>query len=284
MSRIFFFSWLFSISISLTAQDIQVAQLTCAYLTNPIGIDINTPNLSWKLQSNQHHVTQTAYQILVASNAKRLDQNLGDIWDSKKVTSSQSIQVQYLGEKLQSSKKYYWKVKVWNQTGQASDWSKPAFFQMGLINASDWKGAKWIAYEKSADSNVNVLPTDGKKDKFNTNNVLPMFRKAFVLTKAIKSATAFISGLGHFELSLNGTKVGNDLLAPGWTKYDKEALYVTYDITSQLKKGSNAVGVMLGNGFYYVPPVKGRYRKLKSAFGYPKMICRLKIEYSDGTS
>ncbi|MDY0906345.1 family 78 glycoside hydrolase catalytic domain [Pedobacter sp. CFBP9032] len=284
MSRIFFFSWLFSISISLSAQDIQVAQLTCAYLTNPIGIDINTPNLSWKLQSNQHYVTQTAYQILVASNAKKLDQNLGDIWDSKKVTSSQSIQVQYLGEKLQASQKYYWKVKVWNQTGQASDWSKPAFFQMGLINASDWIGAKWIAYEKLADSNVNLLPTDGKKDKFNTNNVLPMFRKAFVLTKAIKSATAFISGLGHFELSLNGTKVGNDLLAPGWTKYDKEALYVTYDITAQLKKGANAVGVMLGNGFYYVPPVKGRYRKLKSAFGYPKMICRLKIEYTDGTS
>lgn len=284
MSRIFFFSWLFSIGISLSAQDIQVAQLSCAYLNNPIGIDLVNPNLSWKLQSAQHNVIQTAYQILVASSISNLGKNIGDVWDTKKVSSNQSIQVQYKGSKLLSTKKYYWKVKVWDNKGKVSDWSKPAFFQMGLLDIADWKGAKWIAYEKLADSNLNVLPTDGKKDKFNANNVLPMFRKDFVLAKSIKCATAFISGLGHFELSLNGAKVGDDFLAPGWTKYDKEALYMTYDITKQLKKGSNAVGVMLGNGFYYVPPVKGRYRKLKSAFGYPKMICRLQIEYTDGTS
>ncbi|NTE04427.1 family 78 glycoside hydrolase catalytic domain [Agrobacterium tumefaciens] len=284
MSRIFFFSWLFSISISLSAQDIQVAQLSCAYLNNPIGIDLANPNLSWKLQSAQHNIIQNAYQILVASNLSNLNKNIGDVWDTKKVSSNQSIQVQYKGSKLVSTKKYYWKVQVWDNMGKVSGWSKPAFFQMGLLSVAEWKDAKWIAYEKLADSNVNVLPTDGKKDKFNANNVLPLFRKDFVLAKSIKSATAFISGLGHFELSLNGTKVGDDFLAPGWTKYDREALYVTYDITKQIKKGPNAVGVMLGNGFYYVPPVKGRYRKLKSVFGYPKMICRIQIEYIDGTS
>ncbi|RYD77072.1 MAG: alpha-L-rhamnosidase, partial [Sphingobacteriales bacterium] len=130
----------------------------------------------------------------------------------------------------------------------------------------------------------NILPTDGKKDKYNTNDILPMFRKDFVVSKTIKKATAFISGLGHFEMSLNGEKVGDDFLAPGWTKYDKEALYVTYDVTKQIKKGKNAIGVMLGNGFYYVPPVKERYRKLKVAYGYPKMICRVLIDYSDGSS
>ena len=284
MSRIFFFSWLFSISISLSAQDIQVAQLSCIYLDNPLGIDNKLPNLSWKLQSDQHNVKQTAYHILVASSAGKLSKNIGDVWDTKKVNTNQSIQVLYRGSNLQSTQKYFWKVRVWNNKGKTSEWSKPAFFQMGLLTAADWKGAKWIAYEKLADSNINILPTDGKKDKLNVNNVLPMFRKDFVLSKPVKSATAFISGLGHFELSLNGSKVGNDFLAPGWTKYDKEALYVAYDISRQLKKGRNAIGVMLGNGFYYIPPVKGRYRKLKSAFGYPKMICRLKVEYADGTS
>lgn len=283
MSRIFLFSWLLSISISLSAQDIQVAQLSCSYLTNPIGIDSNSPVLSWKLKSGKQNVMQTAYQVLVASSAAQLNKNQGDIWNTKKIASNQSIQVQYKGAALKSTNKYYWKVRVWDQNGKSAGWSKTAFFQMGLLNAGDWKKARWIAYERLADSNVNVLPTDGKKDRLNANNILPMFRKDFVLAKPIKSATAFISGLGHFEFSLNGRKVSDDFLAPGWTKYDKEALYVTYDITSQVKKGANAVGVILGNGFYYVPPIKGRYRKLKSAFGYPKMICRLKIEYTDGT-
>ncbi len=283
MSRLFLFSWLLSISISLSAQDIQVAQLSCSYLINPLGIDSNSPVLSWKLKSGKQNVLQTAYHVLVASSEAQLNKNQGDIWDTKKVASNESIQVQYKGAALKSTNKYYWKVRVWDQNGKSAGWSKTAFFQMGLLNASDWKQARWIAYERLADSNVNVLPTDGKKDRLNANNILPMFRKDFVLAKPIKSATAFISGLGHFEFSLNGRKVSDDFLAPGWTKYDKEALYVTYDITSQVKKGANAVGVILGNGFYYVPPVKGRYRKLKSAFGYPKMICRLKIEYTDGT-
>ncbi|RYD75407.1 MAG: alpha-L-rhamnosidase, partial [Sphingobacteriales bacterium] len=169
-------------------------------------------------------------------------------------------------------------------SGHESAWSKTGFWQMGLLNPADWKGAEWIAYEKLADSNVNVLPVDGKKDKILGSNTLPVFRKVFSVHKQIKNATAFISGLGHFEMSLNGEKVGNDFLAPGWTKYDKEALYVAYNITSQLKRNKNTVGVMLGNGFYYVPPVKERYRKLKVAYGYPKMICRILIEYADGTS
>ncbi|QNN44428.1 family 78 glycoside hydrolase catalytic domain [Pedobacter roseus] len=284
MSRFLIFSWLYLFSIPLFAQDIKVMDLTCAYRNNPIGIDLHNPNLSWKLQSSRHNVMQVAYQILVSANAANLKRNIGEIWDTKKVNSGQSIQVSYQGANLLSSKTYYWKVRVWDNSGNESAWSSPAFWQMGLLSTSDWKGARWIAYEKLADSNVNVLPTDGKKDKYNANNILPMFRKAFAVTKTIKKATAFISGLGHFEMSLNGEKVGDDFLAPGWTKYDKEALYVTYNITKQLRKGENAIGVMLGNGFYYIPPVKERYRKLKVAFGYPKMICRLLVEYTDGTT
>ena len=284
MSKILIFSWFYLLSTSLFAQDIKVDQLSCGYRNNPIGIDFVSPNLSWKLQSSKHNVMQTAYRVLVSSSLNNLNKNIGDVWDTKNVKSAQSIQLQYKGAKLLSTKIYYWKVRVWDNFGNESAWSNNAFWQMGLLNPEDWKGAKWIAYEKLADSNVNILPVDGKKDKYTGNNILPMFRKNFPVAKKVEKATAFISGLGHFEMTLNGEKVGNDFLAPGWTKYDKEALYVTYDITKQLKKGENAIGVMLGNGFYYVPPVKERYKKLKVAFGYPKMICRVLVEYSDGTS
>ncbi|MDQ7949923.1 MAG: family 78 glycoside hydrolase catalytic domain, partial [Pedobacter sp.] len=191
--------------------------------------------------------------------------------------------VSYAGAQLRSGKTYYWKVKIWDNKKQAY-WSKIASWQMGLLNKADWMGAKWIAFQKLPDSNVNILPTDGKKDKYNENNVLPLFRTDFIVDKPIRKAILFIAGLGHFEASLNGTKIGDHFLDPGWTKYDKEAHYVTFDLTKQLQIGKNALGVMLGNGFYYVPPVKERYRKLKVAFGYPKMISRLLIEYQDGTT
>ncbi|MGN7990338.1 family 78 glycoside hydrolase catalytic domain [Pedobacter sp. 22226] len=284
MSRFLIFSWLYLLSIPLFAQDIKVIDLTCAYRNNPIGIDMVNPNLSWKLLSPKHNVMQTAYQILVSGSIANLKKNIGEIWDTKRVNSGQSIQIFYKGAKLLPTKTYYWKLRVWDNYGNGSEWSNTATWQMGLLNPADWKEAKWIAYEKIPDSIVNVLPTDGKKDKYNASNALPMFRKNFVVTKTIKKATAFISGLGQYEMSLNGEKVGDDFLAPGWTKYDKEALYVTYDVTKQLKRGENAIGVMLGNGFYYIPPVKDRYRKLKVAFGYPKMICRVLVEYTDGTS
>lgn len=277
---IFFGFWL--ISFQLHAQ-IKIADLTCDYRTDPIGIDDLRPLLNWKIQSSKYNVVQTACQILVADNLQDLNQDKGNIWDSKKVGSSASVQLSYSGRKLISGKAYYWKVRVWDNQNNSA-WSKPASWRMGLLNSADWKGAQWIAYEKLADSNINILPTDGKKDKLNTGNILPIFRKSFTIKKQIKSAVVFISGLGHFEMHLNGEKVGDHFLSPGWTKYDKEALYVTFDVTSQLKKGENAIGVLLGNGFYYVPPVKDRYRKLKSAFGYPKMICRLQITYTDGTS
>jgi alpha-L-rhamnosidase len=266
-----------------SAQQLKVVDLHCNYLVNPKGVESKSPQLGWKLQSTGHQVLQTAYQILVSDNLESLNKNIGNVWDSKKIKSAQSIQLQYGGKILVASKTYFWKVKVWDNQNNISS-SQIAQWQMGLLVPTDWKGAKWIAYEKLPDSAINILPTDGKKDKYNSNNIQPMLRKDFVIARKIKKATAFISGLGHFEMSLNGKQVGDHFLAPGWTKYDKEALYVTFDITQQLKLGKNAVGVMLGNGFYYIPPVKNRYRKLKVAFGYPKVICRLAIQYQDGST
>lgn len=265
------------------AQNLSLYDLRCEYLKNPIGIDIRKPRLSWKIQSGGYNVKQTSYQILVADSPELLQPNKANIWDSGKITSDQSIQVEFDGKTLEATQVYYWKVKIWDNQGRSSAWSEVATWQMGLFSAGDWRNAQWIAYERLADSLVNILPTDGQKDKVFKNNILPMFRKDFSVKKKVKRATVFISGLGHFELSLNGKKVGDNFLDAGWTKYDKQALYVGFDITKSLEEGKNTFGVMLGNGFYYIPPVKGRYRKLKGMFGLPKMICRLKVEFQDGS-
>ena len=279
-------SILFALLFSLQcfSQSLQLDDIRCEYKVNPLGIDITNPRFSWKIKSSERSVTQTAYRILVSDDPAKLKANTGNIWDSKKVTSAASIQVQFSGKPLKAANTYFWKVMIWDDKGRSTSWSNAGSFQMGLLEAADWKGAKWIAYERLPDSLVYSLVTDRKKDQITTNNVLPVLRKNFAIKKKVKKASAFISGLGHFELSLNGKKVGDHFLDAGWAKYDKEALYVSFDITDQVKNGANAIGVMLGNGFYYVPPVKGRFRKLKTSFGYPKMITRIFLEYTDGTT
>ncbi|MFD2720617.1 family 78 glycoside hydrolase catalytic domain [Hymenobacter monticola] len=266
-----------------TAQKLRVANLKCADQPHPLGVQAATPALSWQLRSDRRNVRQTAYHILVSDSRQGLDKNLGNVWDSGKTQSGSSIQVSYAGRALQPATTYFWKVKTWDNQSGASEWSAPAEWQTGLFAPSDWKGAAWIAYEQLPADRVTVLPVDGKKDAYNGNNTLPLLRKQFVAKKQPVKATLYISGLGQFEAVLNGQKVGNHFLDPGWTKYDKQAQYVAFDVTSQVKGGANALGVMLGNGFYYVPPVKERYRKLKSAFGYPKLICRLALNFADGT-
>lgn len=265
------------------AQKLTVTKLTCENAIAPLGVETAAPSLSWQLTSTARGVTQTAYRILVADDPALLAKGQGILWDSKKIVTDQSLHIRYAGKVLQPVKTYYWKVMAWDNKGGQSAWSPVASWQMGLPTKGDWKGAQWIAYEKLPDSLVNILPTDGKKDTYKGNNILPLLRKSFVARKPVKKATLFIAGLGHFEASLNGQKIGDHFLNAGWTKYDQQALYVPFDVTRRIKKGENALGVMLGNGFYYIPPVSGRYRKLKVAFGYPKMICRLAIEYRDGT-
>lgn len=284
MSKLLYFFGLILLSVSASGQGLNVGELRCAYKINPVGVESTKPVLSWKVIAKDRNVMQSAYRVLVADNLKALTNNIGNIWDSKKVNSDQSIQIPYKGKSLIAGKTYYWKIMVWDNKKRVSSWTPVSTWQMGLLAKADWKNARWIAYEKLADSNVTVLPKDNKKDAYFGSNVLPLLRKDFVLKKAVAKASMFISGLGHFELSLNGKKQGDHFLDAGWVKYDKEALYVSFDVTADLNKGANTIGVMLGNGFYYVPPVKGRFRKSKPAFGYPKMICRLLLEYQDGTT
>jgi hypothetical protein len=265
------------------AQSLQAVQLRCEYQAQPLGVQAPSPALSWELRSGRRNVRQTAYHVLVADSRTSLAKNLGNVWDSGRIPASASIQVAYAGPALVPAKTYYWKVKIWDNHGSEADWSAPAAWQTGLLSAADWQGARWVAYERLPTERVAVLPVDGRPDTYTGCNVLPLLRKPFRAKRNVRQATLFISGLGQFEAVLNGQKVGNHFLDPGWTKYDRQAQYVTFDVTKQLKTGLNVLGVMLGNGFYYVPPVKARYRKLKSAFGYPKLLCRLALEYADGS-
>lgn len=193
-----------------SARDVlQPNSLTCEYASNPLGITSQTPKLSWFIASSLRNTQQAAWQVLVADNLTDLSKNIGNIWNSKKINSNQSIQVPYKGRHLLSAKTYYWKVKIWDNHGNISSWSKTAMWRMGLLNSGDWLGAKWIAYEELPAAERIVPAIHLRGDFAPQNDILPLFRRDFSIKRKLKNATAFISGLGHFDLSINGSKVGD---------------------------------------------------------------------------
>ncbi|GAB3897754.1 glycoside hydrolase family 78 protein [Larkinella knui] len=264
-----------------------ITRLRCDSRDNPLGVESRQPRLSWQLVSDIRGQKQTAYRILVSDNPDALAAHQGTLWDSGKRTSDQSIQIVYAGKPLLAGQSYYWKVQTWDKEGQPAGWSAPATWQMGLLTKADWGKAQWIALEElpAAERIVPFVHAPNAEkplgDRKSAQNAMPQFRKEFKLEKPLKRAMAFISGLGHYELSLNGQRVKDHFIDPGWTSYDQYALYATYDLTSTLKKGANVLGVLLGNGFYNIPVE--RYRKIVGSFGYPKLICKLQLEYADGT-
>ncbi|WP_247680045.1 MULTISPECIES: alpha-L-rhamnosidase [Chitinophaga] len=275
---------LFFLTTFVMAQEVTVQHLQCQYRDNPIGIDVLHPALSWQLAGSGSNISQTAYRVLVADKPELLRKNKGNIWDSKKTSSHESLQIRYEGKALRAATTYYWKVMVWDEHAKASDWSESAQWYTGLLQAGDWKNAQWIGYEQMPEQE-RIVPaiTDDSDSKYrNRKDILPLLRKEFTLRKPLEKAMVFICGLGQFDLHMNGKKVGDHFLDPGWTKYDQHALYVTFDVTSQLQPGANALGVMLGNGFFYVPGE--RYRKLTGAFGYPQLRCRVLLQYRDGST
>ncbi len=286
MKRLILILLIFSIFYSCSKEHakLKVAAILCNKVEHPTGIESKHPVLSWVVESQLNGASQSAYQILVADSREQLDNNAGNLWDSGKQQSNQSINVSYAGEQLKSAKKYYWKVKVWDNHGNESNWSEIASWQMGLLSDSDWENAQWIGFEEMDSSKRVVEGVTGygslSKNKVEERAVVPLFRKGFDLTNEIESATLFISGLGQYEASINGDKVVNDFLTPGWSHYDETVLYNTYDVSSQLNQGGNAIGVIVGNGFLYNN--RERYRKLVIAYGFPKMICKLLINYTNG--
>ncbi|HEY4329435.1 MAG TPA: family 78 glycoside hydrolase catalytic domain, partial [Phycisphaerae bacterium] len=198
----------------------------------------------------------------------------GDLWDSGKVASDATLQAEYAGKGLAAREHAFWKVKIWDGKGLESAWSEPAAFSVGLLAAGDWQ-AKWIAF-----------PNDDADKKTEPS---PCFRKEFTLSKQVTRATMSICGLGQYELTLNGQKVGVPVVGPAWTTFSKSCDYDTLDVTGQLKAGGNALGIMLGNGMYNVLEFKNaagqrlRYSKFAGSMGVPKAIAQLEIEYADGT-
>src|SRR6185437_6644417 len=249
------------IASSAMGQEIKLTNLRA----DARGNDDRRPWLSWELRSSHHDVLQSAYRIMLFDDA-------GAVWDSHKQESAVSTGVVYDGAALASGHTYYWKAMVWDRgRNDSSKWSTVDTFQTGLFTPADWKGAGWIGYEALPDSALRLPGTEKKKGPY--RDTLPLFRKEFRVGRPLHRATAFISGLGQFELRVNGEKTGDHFLDPGWVDYAKKVLYVALDITSRLHQGSNALGVMLGNGFYYIP--RERYHKLLTAYGYPKMIARI---------
>jgi alpha-L-rhamnosidase len=411
------------------AGSIAPVNLQCEYRLNPLGIDVARPRLIWQVQSDERDQGQAGYQILVATSKKLLQNDQGDLWDTGRISSHESINIAYAGKPLASGMRCFWKVRVWDKKGRASHWSAPAVWSMGLLAPEDWQGkwigldggespnplggAQWIWYPEgnpaasapvgtryfrrvfelpanqavrtatlamTADNEFRVfvngqeagksdnwmtpeefavdallkpgknvlavqarnvgnepspagligelkvvfeqgqaltLDTDGKwksatnlEDRWNDlafddtawtmakplgnhgmqpwgtigseNRRLPAryLRREFTVEKKVRRATAYICGLGLFELYLNGQKMSDDVLSPALSEYDKRAFYLTFDVTEQLKRGRNAIGVILGNGRFFAP--RSSVPIGTKTFGYPKLLLQLNIEYTDG--
>lgn len=249
---------------------LKVGDLRCEYLKNPINIDTSKPRFSWTLLSDERNQFQSAYQIIVSSNPEDVLNEVGDLWDSGKVESNENVNIEYLGRELESFKRYYWRVRVWNQRDEVSPYSDVATFETATLKTEDWK-AKWITKKNFRSFLSGGDPVSGKKNY--RQFYAAYFRKDFEVKKKVKRARAYISGLGLYELRINGQKVGDNVLDPGQTDYSKVALYSTYDITD-LIRDKNAVGVILGNG-----------RHIESyGYGKPKLTVQILLEYEDGSS
>jgi hypothetical protein len=259
---------------ALSGAAMTVGSLGCEHRENPLGVDVTQPNLSWVLESSWRGDGQSAYQVLVASSRAGLDKNNGDLWDSGKVASDATIQVPFAGKPLKSSQQVFWKVRVWDARGEVSRWSSPATWTMGIMEANapplsnDFGATGWQARWITAPTNAASL----------------LFRREFMVKPGLRRAIVHVCGLGQYELSANGKKAGDNLLAPGWSQYKKTCLYDTLDLTAQLHRGWNAVGLILGNGMYHIAPDQVRYVKFTQSFGPLQAIAQIQLDYADGTS
>ena len=245
----------------------------------PAGCRFCNPRLDWIGKAGDpaaRGLSQTAFQILAASSPDGLGQDKGDLWDSGKTTSSQMSQIAYAGKPLVSNQPCWWKVRVWDQAGNASAWSPAAQWTMGVLKDADWAGAKWIG----APNDGTTPDLKGPLAKYET----VLLRRGFTVKPGLKRAIANVCGLGQYEMTVDGTKVGNDLLTPGWTEYEKTCLYDTYDITASLSAGPHAVGVFLGNGMYLIHG--GRFASNTNMTinnGPVQAIALIRLEYEDGS-
>jgi alpha-L-rhamnosidase len=251
---------------------VSITNLKCEMLVNPLGIDAPLPRLSWQIHSEQRNVQQVAYQVMVASSKEKLGRNEADIWNSGKIKADYSVLIQVIGKKkLVSRTTYYWKVKSFTNKGETA-WSEPAFWSMGLLKNEYWK-AKWIGYDKA-------FPWDSVTQWSRLS--ARYLRKEFTSANVIKRATVYVSGLGLYELYINGKIVSDPGITPAPTDYRKSVLYNTYDVKDQLKNGKNVIATVLGNGRFFTMRQDYKPQKINT-FGFPKLLLQLEIEYTNGT-
>jgi alpha-L-rhamnosidase len=247
----------------------KVEGLRTEYQERPLGIENPAPRLSWRIVSSERNVRQAAYQLRVAPiSAKRpATAATGSLlWDTGRVASAESIHRVYEGKPLASGQRYLWQVQVWDERGRSSGWSEPAWWEMGLLSPADWR-ASWI--EPGLPENIETSPPG------------PLLRREFRLKRPVAVARAYVTSHGVYEFHLNGRRVGEDVLTPGWTSYRTRLQYQTYDVTSLLRPGDNAAGVMLGNGWY-----RGNigFRKQRNVYGDRlALLLQIDIIYVDGS-
>lgn len=270
---LFVFSALFLISCS-SHTDMRPVHLRTEYMIDPV-IDIRHPRLSWELLSDVRGQVQTAYQILVASSPALLSEEKADMWNTGKVYSNQTNQIVYKGKPLFSRDICFWKIRSWDKNGEPGPWSKVVSWEMGLLKPTDWQ-AMWIGNDLTAYGRGSIyhLPP------------APFFRTEADLKPGIKKARLYVTSLGIYEFEINGQRVGKDYFAPGWTDYDKRVYYQTYDVTDMVKRGTNAFGAIIADGWYagYLgyallvgnPVVRGFYGE------FPKLKAQIEIEYNNG--
>ena len=248
------------------SDQLQPAQLRCEHLTNPLGLDIAQPRLSWIVESGRRGQRQTAYQVLVAGSADALAADRGDLWDSGKVATGRSLGVAYGGRALASGERAWWKVRVWDADGRPSGYSEPAWWEMGLLERSAWQG-QWVG-GMLAGGQYSTSPA-------------PFLRTRFMLERPVARARLYATALGVYEPHLNGQVVGDDVFAPGWTDYDIRVQYQVYDVTGLLRQGENVLGAILGDGWY-----AGHVGWLeRQRYGdRPRLLAQLVVTYADGGS
>ncbi len=247
------------------ADGILIRDLRCEYLNNPLGIDATHPRLSWTLKSDTRSQKQTAYRILVSSSDEQLDNNIGDLWDSGKVLSTESLHHRYQGTPLASRHRYFWKVQIWDKGGRPSAWTQPQQWTMGILSHDEWNG-KWIE--------CNLQP--------NRTGPAHYIRKEVPLHKPVRRATARFACLGFVDLMVNGKKPDDSvMLATPYTNPQHRVKYVTHDVTKLMHKGDNCIGAIVGNG-YNSPPSRG-WNKWQTSKGLPRLLLEIEIEFTDGS-
>ncbi len=245
---------------------IEVNRLRTEYQSDPVGIDVTQPRFSWEIKANVRNLNQTAYELRVGLSAENLENRETPYWTTGKVLSDVSNQIIYEGPAAESGKRYYWTIRIWDNQNHITDWSPVAFWETGLLNKSDWK-ASWIEPVMTADARVE--------------EPCPLIRKTFKLKKAVRSARLYITSHGIYELEINGKKPNGWLFTPGWTSYNKHLQYQSYDLTPMLQTGNNAIGVILGNGWYRGDLGWSHNRNLYG--NQLGLLAQLNVEYTDGS-